>query len=621
MAINNVYFVSSHYSENISQITGIVRDYVISFFPRGFFRSVICNNEDVAVEDDYQATNRNIGKYTRKLPALAIKATYTQEPTIQENPVHDPWMDIYRRNGLLKEFYRHYHIIYKDHESEHFIGALPKRHQVTLDFSLRLESEPQLWDVMGYLRHSIHPEYWFYIKEFMQATIPNHIVYFIAKEYGYDMTLEDDREKLLKQLQKFSTNHITEILNRQTGERLYTHNFFQNILIKFNQPSADVNRKNFSVAYGDLKFSAVAQLMYYTNWAVNCQADKQTFGKLVDEIDGIKDDAPRFTYTIRKYLPVEQLADGKQLIFSKGFVCDAPNTLGSIRPQLDKPIYVLNGKKEVQYYMLPNSDLSVPKTSGLDIKFRGKLKSEYDCLMDGWKINLSSPDAAINLLLNDVFLGQRGSAFIVEIVAQCNHAGTVFAVNTVEQKATFQFDAEDYLQKFQIKLFVKNKSNRLVIKWANTNTNAEHRVEDLSIVIQSITIYPLIAEIQSTTTSDIIYLQSILPKDTLRVLRRDLELNRDPSEFFKFTFAQKNVRYLKDEEVKVNWKDLIITLRNPAFNKTHYINLYADKAHYNEVLFGDLYRVENRPFIHDYKHLDREHPDYINRSQNPHEEK
>jgi hypothetical protein len=241
--------------------------------------------------------------------------------------------------------------------------------------------------------------------------------------------------------------------------------------------------------------------------------------------------------------------------------------------------------------------------------------------MDGWKINLRSPDAAINLLFNDVFLGQRGIAFIIEIVAQCNQMGTVFAVNTVEQKATYQFDEESYLQKFQIKLFVRNKTNRLVIKWANTGTNAEHQMKDLEILIKSIRILPLVGEVQSTTTSDIIYLESILSAEILRVLRQDLNMNRDPSEFFKLTFAQKNVRYLKDEEVKVDWQKLIVTLRNPAFNKTHYINLYADKAHYNDVLFKELYRVENRPYVHDYKHLDREHPDYINKLQNPHEEK
>lgn len=600
MSSKNVYYVSSHLSEGISQVTGIVKDYVLSFFPSGFFRSIVSNNQDVSVQDDYQTTNVSIGKYTRKLPAFSVKSTLSTDATVAENPIHDVWMDLYRANGQLSDFRTSYNMIYKDHENDHYIGALPKRYQVAFDFSIRAESEPQMWDILGFLKHSIQTEIFFYITEFMQAVIPNRVIQLLALQYNLDLELEADREQFLKQLRKYSTNQIDEIYNPQTGERVYTHNFYQRILVRFSPASGDPNRRNMSTTYADIKFQGVAQLMLYTNYGVNMVGDITEYGEVVERMEGISDQPPSFHFSVRKFLPIEQLEDGKQLIFFKGFVSDAPETLGAITPRYDAPTFSADCENQEQYLSLPeNPDFLYPNK--IELKTKGDVQSTYNETLAGWQVLLESSDAACIAIAEKVFLGTRGRVYVVEIVAECNKDGKTFEVNTVEQRGTFRFTSANNPQKFNIKLHVKNKNNRIVIRWNNEPTDAYDNSKVTRITFKSIRVLPLIAEVQSTSNTDILYLDSILDVDTVAVLRKDMESGVNLDDFFKFEVSQKNRRYLDENEFKVDWKTMTMTLLNPLFNYTHYLSLYADKEHYNDVLFKQLYKVDDRK-ISDYKH-------------------
>lgn len=608
MSANNIFYVTSHLSEGISQATGILRDYVLSFWPSGYFRSIICNNADVSVQQDYEATNVAMGKYIRKLPAFSIKTTMNMDGTVAENPVHDAWMDLYRRNGHLNDFTTSYHMLYRDHENDHFIGTLPKRYHLNFDLALRVESEPQMWDTLAYIKHSIAPEIFFYINDWLTAPFPNHVLRLLALQYGLDMTVDTDRFALLELLQKHCAQRVDMVTNPQTGESVFTHTYGQNILVKFNQATGDVQRKNLSVTFADIKMTAIMQLVLCTNYGVTLSGNPAEYGELLPALEGTMDEPPSFHLTVNRYQPKEQLPDGRQLIFSKGFVSDQPEIYGAREPIYDQPTFIAPLSDATAYTELPDSTADFPLwvPQGLTLKTQGAVSAIYNDERAGWQILLHEPDSAVIVLAESVFLGRRGKSYVVELAAQTNRAGVGIEINTVEQRSAYRLTEQGYSQKIAAELYVRNKKNRLVLKWKNAPYDPVVHTTPLDLTFRSIRVLPLLSVIQSTKTTDILYLGSILGEEMLAVWSYLLENKIDPATVFTFLISQKDKKHLEPHEFTVDWEQRTITLLNPLFNYTHYLSLYADRQQYNDVLYRHLYKTD--VLGASYHNLSRSHP-------------
>ena len=265
---------TTHFSNIISQLCGITKEFIVRKFPDNYFKDIYMTTEDFSVRlGNLRNKNLHMQSVIKKFPRLAIRPTYNAEESILRGQNHDDWMNRTMRQGRLtvEGIESSYNLIFSDmsdDRNEVRLYTLPKSNKMTFDFSIAVESEMVLYDVLNFIREEFIFNRYFYLSGiWMYSIIPYEIIDPIADWYGYDLTDKFQRLEFCDLLQKRSNKYIEDILVSARGERFFAFKFKNNILMKLEIPSGEKSKKNMVTSMGEIKFTGELQTSTPSNFA------------------------------------------------------------------------------------------------------------------------------------------------------------------------------------------------------------------------------------------------------------------------------------------------------------------------------------------------------------------
>jgi hypothetical protein len=266
--------VSTHFSNIISQLCGVTKEFIVRKFPDNYFKDIFMTTEDFAVRLGKMRNRRGLNSPIKlPYPRLAINPRYNVEESILRGQDHYDWMNKAAREGRLtpQALERLYIKIFQDipdDQHECSIYTLPKNNKITFEVSMAVESELILFDTLNYIREAFIFNKYFYINDvWMYSIIPNEIIYPIADFYGIDLSDRIQRMEFCDLLQKRSGKIIEDIMVPARAEQFFVFKYRNNILFKLEIPSGDKQKKSMITEKGEIKFQGELQTSSPTNFA------------------------------------------------------------------------------------------------------------------------------------------------------------------------------------------------------------------------------------------------------------------------------------------------------------------------------------------------------------------
>ena len=248
-----------------SSVLGQVRDVVRNLFPENFFRTEFVQNSIFTVSEG--KTTNDGERHVKEKPSLNVNmlyepmsdATFSGDPFLYGNMIvqRGAWYQpgIYSRIGW-------------DRESGVYLTTPSYRLKNQFDFTIRLNSDQQGLDVMGWLKSRIgvnRPQ--FFNNRVIEVALPPSVIATIVAARGIKLHEKDGREELHKLLDVMGDGRITYKLNKSSGKYMYFYRYLVNLLIKVDNlgtPEKEVAEK--SVSHSDVKMSLTVEYNSHSSY-------------------------------------------------------------------------------------------------------------------------------------------------------------------------------------------------------------------------------------------------------------------------------------------------------------------------------------------------------------------
>lgn len=229
---NEVKLVQSVASAStlISSLTGEIREYITSKFPRGFFKSVYIDTAETI-----QAQNRN-AKYNTTLnklqyPNMAISPSISLDDPIggMEKSMHMSSPNLYLRRDMK----RNYKKLVIDPNQKFSMYFTSDYITVNFGFRITINKFVQNMDLAYYIKSRFQIGMFQYLNDrYLNAEIPKTFIKIIAEILGLDINDSDDMDKLRLYLISTGTqdNLIIKKINALTGKDCFFVNEKNNFL-------------------------------------------------------------------------------------------------------------------------------------------------------------------------------------------------------------------------------------------------------------------------------------------------------------------------------------------------------------------------------------------------------
>jgi len=581
--MSKIYLSTSNISSVLSQVTGEVRDHMLTMFPKNYFKDIIIRSEDQSVADSKNMEEGRGTEFMKRTPALSILPVYSLDPSYGEDPSHDPWMNLAKMEGRLNELHGHYPVVFSDLNEDNHIFTLAKKHKMTFDVSMRVNTELEMWDCMSLIKNSIDHDQLFYLKANLAVIIPNVIIYAIATQYDLNLNNTEDREEFLEILQNKSYYKISHIIDPSKGDMFYTFNFPSNVLTKISLPSGSRNKKDFSTIGTEITLSVETQMSIPTNFVAEAAEISDEYGEV---LEGIKDNENTLvrSFTAIVTPPPPQLENGKSLVFYKGFVTDAPDLEEKELTILSEELALNNLSSEVFINNTPNitllKDIDLMETS-IDVIY------SPDILESGISVQkITVDDGKFKIRLTNTDIVKKNRECELEITSMCNRRGEKLNLSFGKSSHTLEFTQPHQIQKFKFDCLSAINVNDVILSFDNmynTDFDLEDKEELKEFWIIDISIKEKLGKTLSTSTEDILDLSGSFNEKVDNLINENIESSIDNNESLDLFVYQKNGKTLDKNSVNMNWKDKVLTLDNPLFNTTHYLAMYAHLSDLKEV--------------------------------------
>ena len=245
---------STMYSSILGQVRGIVRN----LFPENFFRSEFVSNSIFTVKEG--KTTNDGERHVVEKPSLNVNMNY--EPMSDATFSGDPFLygNMFIQRGAWYQP-NIYSRIGFERERGVYVTTPSVRLKNQFDFTIRLNSDPQALDVMGWLKSRIGlARPLFFNNRPIEVALPPSLIATIVAVRGIDIKSDTGREELHDLLKVMGDGRITFKLNKSSGKYMYFYKYLVNIMVKVESigaPEKEVNEK--SVSHSDVKLSLVAE--------------------------------------------------------------------------------------------------------------------------------------------------------------------------------------------------------------------------------------------------------------------------------------------------------------------------------------------------------------------------
>lgn len=300
-----------------SSVLGLVKQYIISLFPKEFFKHVFIKNSMHSVT---AAKDDDDSRMVNERPNIAINMNLD---ALQSSFNGDAFM--LGNLQVLRNAWGYPHIYSRiawDQNEKIYITALPVRAKNSFDISIQVNSEMQALNIQGYLKSKIGVERPTYLnRRFIEVPLPPSIIGTIASARKIDLTNPAARIEFNNTLTKISDGKITYKVHKSSGKMMYFYKYCTNLYFKvssYDTISTDIENK--SVISSNVKFNVEVEYDTHINFIVEAfqnlpppEPDDYIFTDL--GFNSV------MHWTLNQVV-VPQLDDGKKVAFATDIITD-----------------------------------------------------------------------------------------------------------------------------------------------------------------------------------------------------------------------------------------------------------------------------------------------------------
>lgn len=221
----------------IGNATAIVRDFVKSLFPDGYFSDEYIDTSMSQIE----LKKSTIVK--KKKPCLVIrpKITLGEDSFFQRLP---DWMST--NMFLYTNLDSSYSPVLKDSKNNIYIYTAPDRITMKFDIDIVTDTKIEQLNTAFFLKGSVLHKSYFYLKNArLETEVPKYYIKQLADILGYNLGVEEERIQFSDYLNSNSQSFITEKIKLSSGNSTYFYTYGCNMLCLFEDyPDIDEGEVN-----------------------------------------------------------------------------------------------------------------------------------------------------------------------------------------------------------------------------------------------------------------------------------------------------------------------------------------------------------------------------------------
>lgn len=286
--LQNQIFKQSFTSSSaiLSAVTGEVRRWMLNQFPEDFFNYIRITSGIPSV-DDTQGDADRMKAYRKSNPCLAIRPTMKFQTDLTGEYIKSPMTFHYEDVGPDSHFYT----LYRNDQFMQTIKFALEYWKCELQIGVRVETEVQGIDIVGYLKHRIFPGHFFYLNDCpVLVEIPSTVLFRAAADIGMDLFKKEDVKAFIDILQKNSFSPIDIKIKKDSGQKIVAFLMPCNILCKVDDiGEPEVNKNGRSQDDTKIKFILNAQIPFprqfklFTEMPVPSPDGKQYSPEMLDK--------------------------------------------------------------------------------------------------------------------------------------------------------------------------------------------------------------------------------------------------------------------------------------------------------------------------------------------------
>jgi hypothetical protein len=250
-------FTSS--SAVLSAVAGEVRRFWLDTFPEGFFKTIRITSGIPSVDDTEDDITR-IHEYLKNNPALALRPRMKFHADTVGEYIKNPLPFFYEDFGPDSHLYT----LYSNAEYLQSIIFALEYWKTEITIGIRMETEVQLMDVVGYLNNRVFPNNYFYLNSApVLCEIPSTILFKTAEDLGLNIRYKNELKVFLDILQHNTCMPLDIKIKRDSGQKIIAFMMPANILCRIDEiPEPEVNKNGRSQDNCKIQFNMTAQIPF-----------------------------------------------------------------------------------------------------------------------------------------------------------------------------------------------------------------------------------------------------------------------------------------------------------------------------------------------------------------------
>lgn len=229
---NNVNILQTIASAStlIGSLANVARDYIVSKFPEGYFKSIYIDTSETVVQQNRNAAHNTLANKI-PYPSLSISPEISLDDPIggMEKSMHLSSPNLYMRKDAIREYRK----LVLDPDLK--FSMMYTGDYITTNFHFKITTRTfiQNADVAFFLKSKFQENFFQYLnQQYLQTEIPKSFISFIAKLQKWNLDDPDDMEKM--RLYLIGTGRRPEMIQKRkslsTGKECFFLNDTCNLL-------------------------------------------------------------------------------------------------------------------------------------------------------------------------------------------------------------------------------------------------------------------------------------------------------------------------------------------------------------------------------------------------------
>jgi hypothetical protein len=401
----------------ISSLTGEIREYILSRFPKDFFKSIY-----VDTAETIQAQNRN-DKYNRGLnklpfPTMGITPEITIDSPIEgmEKSPHLSSPNLYLRKDM-KSFYKR---ILLDPQRKYALYYTSDYVTVNYNFKITTNKFIQNADLVMFMKSRFQQGFFQFLNDkYINTEIPKTYIKIISDIMGFNLDDSDDMTEMELYLMATGTQEdiVKKKINLMTGKTSFFVNEKSNLLTLFADLDAPGSIIRDSMSEGEYTISFRVQVSTWLPNSFIFSIDKSKFLELdrsmiESSLDNRSSEQDEGFYSLsisdvllnRKESANFEMSDGTSAVFQEVHHMVFTYDVSTIMSVIDLTDYMKEDLKQIHAYML-SKNMNISELMRVTMYNRtGQLTNsdvliDYDNLLVTIKLQ-SAQDVSLSIYVN-----------------------------------------------------------------------------------------------------------------------------------------------------------------------------------------------------------------------------